>query len=292
MFLDEIGELDAAIQVKLLRVLETRRFQRVGSTDTLTFKGKIIAATNRDLQKEMEAGRFRHDLYFRLCADQVTTPSLAEQLSDRPDDLEDLVRFAVGGALDLDPDSVNDPAKEVEQVTTEVLAWIRSHLGDSYVWPGNFRELGQCVRNVIVRGRYLPPSRGNRTDRLGPVEELLAQVREATATSDELLGRYYAAGPPRVRRELQGGRPAAECGLEKRQGWARPRFLRQAQASAESLTVVGFVWLCLRFVRRMGLPLIRPSGTFSPEGRRGRTDPSEWVPKSFPPRGKVARRAG
>ena len=140
----------------------------------------------------MEAGRFRHDLYFRLCADQVTTPSLAEQLSDRPDDLEDLVRFAAGRALDLNPDSADDPDEEVEQVTTEVLAWIRGHLGDSYPWPGNFRELGQCVRNVIVRGRYLPPSRGNRADRLGPVEELLAQVRETTATSDELLGRYYA----------------------------------------------------------------------------------------------------
>ncbi len=192
VFLDEIGELDGSIQVKLLRVLETRGFERVGSTDNLPFKGKIIAATNRDLAKEMEAGRFRHDLYFRLCADQVTTPSLAEQLSDRPDDLEDLVRFAAGRALDLNPDSADDPDEEVEQVTTEVLAWIRGHLGDSYPWPGNFRELGQCVRNVIVRGRYLPPSRGNRADRLGPVEELLAQVRETTATSDELLGRYYA----------------------------------------------------------------------------------------------------
>lgn len=94
--------------------------------------------------------------------------------------------------MDLNPDSADDPDEEVEQVTTEVLAWIRGHLGDSYPWPGNFRELGQCVRNVIVRGRYLPPSRGNRADRLGPVEELLAQVRETTATSDELLGRYYA----------------------------------------------------------------------------------------------------
>jgi DNA-binding NtrC family response regulator len=189
VFLDEIGELDGSIQVKLLRVLETRRFERVGSTKTCVFDGRIIAATNRDLAKEMETGRFRHDLYFRLCADQVTTPSLAEQLSDRPDDLVDLVRFAVRRALDLNS---NEADEEAEQVAAEVIIWIRTHLGDSYPWPGNFRELGQCVRNVIVRGRYFPPSRGNPTDRLGPVEELLAQVRETRATSDELLGRYYA----------------------------------------------------------------------------------------------------
>ena len=93
VFLDEIGELDGAIQVKLLRVLETREFQRVGDTETLHFKGKIIAATNRDLAAEMHAGRFRHDLYYRLCADQLAPPSLAEQLADRPDDLADLVRY-------------------------------------------------------------------------------------------------------------------------------------------------------------------------------------------------------
>ena len=113
VFLDEIGELDGSIQVKLLRVLETRRFEQVGSTRTRVFDGRIIAATNRDLAKEMEAGHFRYDLYFRLCADQVTTPSLAEQLSDRPDDLEDLVRFAVGRALDLNPDSADETDEEV-----------------------------------------------------------------------------------------------------------------------------------------------------------------------------------
>jgi DNA-binding NtrC family response regulator len=189
VFLDEIGELDGSIQVKLLRVLETRRFERVGSTETRVFEGRIIAATNRDLAKEMDADHFRRDLYFRLCADQVTTPSLAEQLNDRPDDLLDLVRFAARRALDINS---NEAEKEVEQLAVEVIAWISTHLGDSYPWPGNFRELGQCVRNVIVRGRYFPPWRGNTTDRLSPVEELMAQVRETAATSDELLGRYYA----------------------------------------------------------------------------------------------------
>ncbi len=189
VFLDEIGEIEGSIQVKLLRVLETRRFERVGCTNSRHFEGRIIAATNRDLAKEMEAGRFRHDLYFRLCADQVNTPSLAEQLSDRPDDLVDLVKFAVHRSLDL---KSNEADEEVEQVAAEVIAWIRTHLGESYPWPGNFRELGQCVRNVIVRGRYIPTARGNPTDQPGPIEALMAEFRETTATRDELLGRYYA----------------------------------------------------------------------------------------------------
>ncbi len=91
---------------QLLRALETRKFQRVGSTETVRFRGKIIAATNRDLASEMRAGRFRLDLFYRLCADQVTTPGLAEQLAGhlgapavrlaqlRADSLTDVVRTA------------------------------------------------------------------------------------------------------------------------------------------------------------------------------------------------------
>ena len=71
VFLDEIGELDAAIQVKLLRVLQSRTFQRIGETKPRRFEGKVIAATNRDLDEEIGAGRFRSDLYYRLCADVV-----------------------------------------------------------------------------------------------------------------------------------------------------------------------------------------------------------------------------
>jgi DNA-binding NtrC family response regulator len=203
VFLDEIGELDAAIQVKLLRVLEARTFQRVGSTDTLPFKGKIIAATNRDLAAEMQAGRFRHDLYYRLCADQVETPSLAEQLADRPEDLTELVRFIAREVLGKRADDPNGLAlgaeandgftEEVERLTAEVVAWIDRELSRSYAWPGNFRELGQCVRNVMIRGSYRPPSATrNRVGVLGPVEELLRQVRGVEVTRDEFLGRYYA----------------------------------------------------------------------------------------------------
>ena len=87
LFLDEIGELDPTIQVKLLRAFQTRTFERLGDTQTRTFNGKIVAATNRDLDREMSEGSFRADFYYRLCSDIIATPSLHDQLSDAPEDL-------------------------------------------------------------------------------------------------------------------------------------------------------------------------------------------------------------
>jgi DNA-binding NtrC family response regulator len=214
VFLDEIGELDPAIQVKLLRVLESRRFEKVGGTDPIGFQGKIIAATNRNLAAEMRAGRFRADFYYRLCADQITTPSLAEQLADRPEDLEGLVRFVAHEALakksdgrpevDFEPPDQDAFAAEAEQLTEEVVNWIDRHLGREYAWPGNFRELGQCVRNIMIRGTYSPPSlRDGGTATRGPLEELLGQVREAGLTADALLGRYYAIAYERSGRDYK-----------------------------------------------------------------------------------------
>ena len=81
----------------------------------------------------------------------------------------------------------------MERLTAEVVAWIDRELGRDYAWPGNFRELGQCVRNVMIRGSYRPPlAPENRVGGLGPVEELLRQIRGVEVTVDEFLGRYYA----------------------------------------------------------------------------------------------------
>ena len=95
IFLDELGELDLSIQVKLLRVIETRRFSAVGATAVSEFAGKLMAATHRDLPSEIRAGRFREDLYYRLCADQIRTPSLREQIDDTPEILHELLAFTV-----------------------------------------------------------------------------------------------------------------------------------------------------------------------------------------------------
>jgi transcriptional regulator with GAF, ATPase, and Fis domain len=180
VFLDEIGELDAAIQVKLLRVLQTRAFQRLGETATRRFEGKIIAATNRNLMEEMQAGRFREDFYYRLCSDLIVAPTLRQQLADAPDDLTNLIHFMVQRVVGEDD---RDLAAEVE-------AWINDRLGHAYLWPGNMRELEQCVRNVLIRGEYQPPPLRKPALPDDPYRALVEQVASGALTADELLARY------------------------------------------------------------------------------------------------------
>lgn len=147
VFLDEIGETEPSIQVKLLRVLQTRTFQRLGDTASATFAGKVVAATHRDLPREIAAGRFREDLYYRLCADRLHTPSLREILADSPGELEFLVGHVAGRLVG---------PEEGPALAAESLDWFSSHLPPGYPWPGNFRELEQAVRNILVHREYLP----------------------------------------------------------------------------------------------------------------------------------------
>jgi len=178
IFLDEIGELDASIQVKLLRVLQNRTFQRLGETNRRKFQGKLITATNRNLQTEMEAGRFREDLYYRLCADMIDTPTLQAQLGGNPRAIDQLVRHIALRILE-------DP-EEADRLTKDVVKWIDRSLGWNYSWPGNFRELEQCVRNVLVRNSYHPPV----VRRAGFLTELQKRFEETSLTMDELTTLY------------------------------------------------------------------------------------------------------
>ena len=180
VFLDEIGELDGAIQVKLLRVLQDRTFQRLGETRTRRFLGKIIAATNRDLPVEMRAGRFREDLYYRLCGDRITTPSLQEQFADSPDDLHNLLLFIANRVV----------PEDAEELANEVEAWIVRRLGRDYPWPGNFRELEQCVRNFLIRREYHPAHASGHGGLEDPRQALAAAVAAGTLTMDELERSY------------------------------------------------------------------------------------------------------
>jgi two-component system, NtrC family, response regulator len=136
IFLDELGELPAALQPRLLRVLETRRVKRVGSNDFKPVDVRVIAATNRSLEEEVRQKRFRSDLYFRLAVIRVNLPPLRERREDIPllarDFLSRLPRRADGsGPLELTP---------------EIVAALTS-----YDWPGNVREL----RNVIDQASSL-----------------------------------------------------------------------------------------------------------------------------------------
>ena len=177
VFLDEIGELDQRIQVKLLRVLQTRTFQSIGDSKTKTFQGKIIAATNRNLQKEMAEGRFRRDFFYRLCSDMITTPKLHEQLQDTPDQLHMLTRFIADRFVG---------EEEAESVTKEVVQWIESNLGMNYEWPGNVRELEQCVLNIIMHSEYRPVA----TPTNSPGDQLTAAVTTGDMKIDDLLSHY------------------------------------------------------------------------------------------------------
>ena len=178
VFLDEIGELAPEIQVKLLRVLQDRCFNRLGDTKSRQFHGKIIAATNRDMCVEMEAGRFREDLFYRLCADRIHVPSLREQLQDAPSELESIVLF-------IARQETNDD--EAPRLTDQTVSYIRRELGIDYPWPGNFRELGQCVRNVMIRNSYRPTHRHASS---GPRDILERAAREGNLDMDELLRHY------------------------------------------------------------------------------------------------------
>ena len=176
VFLDELGDLDPTIQVKLLRVIETRTFHPVGQTASREFQGKLIAATNRDLAADIQKGRFREDLYYRLCSDQITTPSLAEQIAGAPHLLQELVVYMarrIAGA-------------ESDELAREVIAWIGRNLEPDYAWPGNYRELEQCIKNVLIRRDYRP-SRPGAED---PIEQLTLDFRAGRLTAEQLLSRY------------------------------------------------------------------------------------------------------
>jgi DNA-binding NtrC family response regulator len=180
LFLDEIGDVGAAVQVKLLRVLETRTFQRIGETEPRQFEGKIVAATNRDLAAEQHAGGFRQDFFFRICSDMVQTSSLREQLLDSWEDLHHLVSFIVRCEF----------GDAGESLIRETETWIEEKLGRDYPWPGNVRELQQCVRNIAIHGEYHPLTQRGQDGPDDPWPALAAATEQGTLTAEQVLQRY------------------------------------------------------------------------------------------------------
>ena len=179
VFLDEIGELDPMLQVKLLRVVQQRTFSRTGDTTEIRFVGKLIGATNRNLSDEMKAGRFREDLYYRLCADRIQTPSLRQQLDDRPEDLYSLTQHLANKIA-------GDGSGPLAEQAVE---WIQTNLGPNYPWRGNIRELEQCISSIMIRNEYAPSdSLGSQTQ--STAGQWTAEAIECRLTADQLLGRY------------------------------------------------------------------------------------------------------
>ena len=134
LFLDEIGEISPAVQVKLLRVLQDQKFERLGGTRTIDADVRILAATNKDLQKEVEERRFREDLFYRLNVISIRIPSLRE----RKDDIQLLAMHFLKTYADRNQKNVEGFSEDAMLALT------------SYDWPGNVRELENAIERAIV----------------------------------------------------------------------------------------------------------------------------------------------
>ncbi|MBU1239519.1 sigma 54-interacting transcriptional regulator, partial [Myxococcota bacterium] len=175
ILLDEIGEVSIPVQIKLLQVLQDRTFTPMGSHVASRFKGRVIAATNRNILQDVTGGVFRSDFYYRLCSDIITVPSLKQRIEDDPQELTDLLSHVVERM-------VGRPTPELEQLVREN---IERHLGPDYPWPGNVRELEQCVRRVLLKGEYkgaMPAGTASET--------LMAAIEEGTISAQSLTATY------------------------------------------------------------------------------------------------------
>lgn len=173
IFLDEINSVSYTLQVKLLRVLQEQEFERVGDTKTIRVDCRIVAATNRDLLDEIEAGRFREDLYYRLNVVPIYLPPLRDRAGDVPDLVDFFVKIYAARN-----------GRAVPKLTKEAIDALKS-----YSWPGNVREL----QNYAERALVLMQGDEFTADLLPPHVRGLAPVR---------IGRPAASGPEKQAEEL------------------------------------------------------------------------------------------
>jgi Nif-specific regulatory protein len=149
LFLDEIGDINLATQVKLLRVLQEREFERLGSTETIKVNVRLIAATNKDMERAIAAGTFREDLYYRLNVFTIFVPPLRERKADLLQLVDHfLEKFS------------REHHKSIKRISTPAIDMLMS-----YHWPGNVRELENTLERAVlmcdsqvVHGHHLPPS--------------------------------------------------------------------------------------------------------------------------------------
>ncbi|MDR0321071.1 MAG: sigma 54-interacting transcriptional regulator [Treponema sp.] len=137
IFLDEIGDLPLSLQAKILRVIQERKFEKVGSDVTVTVNVRIIAATNKDLEEQVQNRKFRQDLYYRLNVLPIYIPPLRE----RPEDIPELARFFLKNFMKENNKQFDGFSRDAQDALF------------SYSWPGNVRELQNCVERACVIGK-------------------------------------------------------------------------------------------------------------------------------------------
>jgi DNA-binding NtrC family response regulator len=137
LFLDEIGEISQSVQIKLLRVLEDKKFERVGGEETLEVDARIVSATNRDLKEEIGKGRFREDLYYRLNVVNIEIPPLRDRKEDIPLLIASFMKeFAA------------ENGKDIQGIDPKARMALHN-----YRWPGNVRELRNCIESAVVMAK-------------------------------------------------------------------------------------------------------------------------------------------
>jgi transcriptional regulator with GAF, ATPase, and Fis domain len=224
LFIDEFGELGKELQPKLLRVLERQEVRRVGGSTTIPVNVRIVAATNRNLNSEVERGAFRQDLFFRVVGAQLSVPPLRDRIEDLPLLVEHFL-------------SQEDPPRSISVVPPVVWEMFRA-----YNWPGNVRELRNAVRRLLVT-----PERA-----LGPVSTPAPRTAPSEGAAP-LLGARGLLPMPIARREVNEAFEKAyvEAALERAQG-SVTRAAAAAEVSRQFFT---------KLVHKHGLRAYRPSGS-------------------------------
>lgn len=179
ILLDEIGEVSVPVQIKLLEVLQERRFTPVGSRETQRFHGWVIGATNRAIDELHAPGVFRDDFFYRLSSNIIVVPPLRQRLREEPGELDALLTHALRRMV----------GEGAERVRGRVREAIDRCLPPDYAWPGNVRELEQCVRRILLTNRYRPVTPAER-GRVG--HELLEKMEAGALSASELLAAYCA----------------------------------------------------------------------------------------------------
>ncbi|MBE0597603.1 MAG: sigma-54-dependent Fis family transcriptional regulator, partial [Desulfuromonadales bacterium] len=167
IFLDEIGDTSLALQAKLLRVLQEKEYERVGGIQTRKSDVRVIAATNKELRKEIEKGNFREDLYYRLCVVPITLPPLRERREDIPLLVEAFI------------EKFNARGQRLSEISTRAMATLMA-----YDWPGNVRELENAIEHAYVTSntgrveRQFLPASLQRTLIQGPLATAMSPLKD------------------------------------------------------------------------------------------------------------------
>jgi DNA-binding NtrC family response regulator len=212
LFLDEISELYPELQVKLLRVLEDRRVMRVGGAELIDVDFRLIAATNKDLEREVAAGRFREDLYYRLKVVTLRIPPLRERAGDIPLLAEHYLKIFC-----------KEHGRETKRLTPRALEALQA-----FAWPGNVRELKNAMESIVVFHRGGEVTAG----------DLPVEIRQAVGVEEE-PPRAEAAGEARPAVELPASGELTMADIERQAIFAALERTGGRRAEAAKLLDIG-----------------------------------------------------